>query len=43
MKFLHRILPVLIVILFILQGLILLGFGGTGPFKGMVKASPILA
>ena len=43
MKFLHRLLPVLISILFILQGWILLGFGEQWPFKNLVKSWPILS
>lgn len=43
MKFLHRILPVFIFILSILQGFILLGFGETWPLKDMVKRSPIIS
>jgi serine phosphatase RsbU (regulator of sigma subunit) len=43
MKFLHRILPVLIFIIFIFQGIILLGFGEQWIFAPFVKEWPILS
>ncbi|MBP9812215.1 serine/threonine-protein phosphatase [Candidatus Gracilibacteria bacterium] len=43
MNFLHRLLPVVVLILVILDALLLLGFGEKGIFKGFVNSAPLLS
>lgn len=43
MKFLHRILPVIIFVLFVLDGLLLLWFIGDSLFTDFVKDSPLVS